>query len=144
MLAIRLNGLVKREGLQIRPGTASVSTVQEYVAQAMEQAAIPMKQATKVNIALDEMYSNIVHYSGAGWAEVICRADKSGVTLILRDNGVLFDPLQNADPDINQSAEERRIGGLGVFMTRKMMDEMCYRYADGCNELTMTLKISGV
>lgn len=141
MMALRMNSLQVRKGLLVRPDTASVAKVQEYVANRMEQADVPDWQAARMNICLDELYSNIVHYSGASWAEVVCTIGDGRLTVLLRDNGVPFDPLAMEAPDITLPAEERRMGGLGVFMTRKMMDELTYRYADGFNEVTMVLML---
>lgn len=142
MLALRLNRFMVREGLHIFPDNASIKKVQEYAESCMEAAGVPLRQANKINIALDEMYSNIARYSGATWAEVICHTENSCVTVILRDNGVPYNPLNLPEPDITQSAEERHIGGLGIYMTRKMMDDVSYRYVDGCNEMTMMLRFS--
>jgi anti-sigma regulatory factor (Ser/Thr protein kinase) len=59
------------------------------------------------------------------------------LSIELRDAGKPFNPLDNPDPDITLGAEERQIGGLGIFLCKKMMDEVSYRYTDGCNVLTM-------
>ena len=67
---------------------------------------------------------------------------KSGILRItFRDWGIPFDPLAKTDPDISLSVEEREIGGLGIFMAKKVMDTMDYRYENGQNVLTMTKKI---
>lgn len=139
MLALRLCSLMEREGLQVRPDTESIARVQAYVTEQMEQAGIPSGLITKMNIGLDELYSNIVHYSGASWAEVVCRTEEDRLAVILRDNGVPFDPLSLAAPDVSLGAEDRHVGGLGIFMTRKLMDDVTYRHTDGFNESTMML-----
>ncbi len=64
------------------------------------------------------------------------------LTIELRDAGTPFNPLEREDPDINQKAEEREIGGLGIFLCKKMMDSIEYRYEDGNNVLTMTKKVN--
>ena len=63
------------------------------------------------------------------------------VTFRMRDSGVPFDPLKKPDPDITLSAEEREIGGLGIFITKKTMDTVTYAYENGENVLTMIKKI---
>ena len=59
------------------------------------------------------------------------------VTLRFSDNGRPYDPTEKPDPDTTQSAEEREVGGLGIFMVKKLMDEVTYEYADGSNILTL-------
>ncbi|MCQ2437482.1 MAG: SpoIIE family protein phosphatase [Clostridia bacterium] len=140
MLTLRLNRLLEREGLRVYPSQESIKEVQTYVESRMEEAGVPMKAVSKINIGLDEMYSNVVHHSNASWAEIICDADAEQVTVILRDNGIPFDPLNIPEPDVTLSADERHVGGLGIFMTKKMMNELTYRYVDGCNEVRMVLK----
>ena len=63
------------------------------------------------------------------------------VTFRMADKGIPFDPLKKPDPDITLSAEEREIGGLGIFITKKTMDTVSYAYENGENVLTMTKKI---
>ena len=63
------------------------------------------------------------------------------ITFRMTDKGVPFDPLQKPDPDITLSADEREIGGLGIFITKKTMDSISYAYENGENILTMTKKL---
>lgn len=95
----------------------------------------------------EEVYVNIAHYAYApGTGEVTVRlafaeAPKKAVITFI-DSGVPFDPLAKADPDVTLSAEERDIGGLGIYMTKKTMDEVHYEYKDGHNILTLTKEIA--
>ena len=59
------------------------------------------------------------------------------MTITFTDRGIPYDPLKKADPDVTLSAEERQVGGLGVFLTKNVMDEVHYEYRDGQNVLTM-------
>ena len=63
------------------------------------------------------------------------------LTIKVIDKGVPFNPLEAPEPDITLTAEEREIGGLGIFLCKKMMDEVSYAYDDGCNILTMQKKV---
>lgn len=102
----------------------------------------------KIRLSIEEAVDNVVRYAyegGIGWLEVGTRIENDApiLTIELRDAGVPFNPLENDDPDITLSAEEREIGGLGIFLCKKMMDSINYRYEDGNNVLTMTKKING-
>ena len=88
-------------------------------------------------MAVDEIFSNIARYSGAAVATLGCAAEEGRATLRFSDNGRPYDPTGNPDPDTALSAEERDIGGLGIFMVKKLMDEVTYEYADGLNILTL-------
>ena len=63
------------------------------------------------------------------------------MTLVIKDNGFPFNPLEKEEPDISLSASEREIGGLGIFITKKTMDTFSYTYENGQNILTMTKKL---
>lgn len=137
MLALRMLRYMEPEGMVTAADAASVEPVEDYVRSAMEAAGVSMKAANKISICVDEVYSNITHYSTATRASVSCRADEDGFTVVFRDNGIPFDPTQQADPDVTGSAEEREIGGLGLFMVKKLMASVTYRFDRGENELTM-------
>ena len=100
-----------------------------------------MKISTKLMVAVDEIYSNIVRYSGASEAHIRLMKEEDTLRLIFRDNGKPYSPLDAKEPDITASAEDRAIGGLGIFMVRKMMDNVEYMYKDGQNVLTLTMKV---
>jgi anti-sigma regulatory factor (Ser/Thr protein kinase) len=96
----------------------------------------------KIRLSVEETVENVVNYAyggGIGWMEAGTELSPDGLVLSieLRDAGKPFNPLDNPDPDITLGAEERQIGGLGIFLCKKMMDEVSYRYTDGCNVLTM-------
>ncbi len=96
----------------------------------------------KIRLSVEEAVENVVRYAyegGMGWMEVGTELDPEGVmlTIVLRDAGVPFNPLEKADPDITASLEERQIGGLGIFLCKQLMDHIEYKYEDGCNVLTM-------
>ena len=101
----------------------------------------------KLRLSIEEAVENVVRYAyegGIGWLEAGTSLDKNTLVLTveLRDAGVPFNPLEREDPDITLSAEEREVGGLGIFLCKQMMDSLSYRYEDGNNILTMTKKIS--
>ena len=94
------------------------------------------------NIAIDELYSNIAAYAyneESGEVTVVIEDESSprAVNISFRDKGRPFNPLERKDPDVTLSARERKIGGLGIFMVKKSMDDVRYEYGDGENILTI-------
>lgn len=100
----------------------------------------------KLRLSIEEAVENVVRYAydgGIGWLEAGTNLDQDTLvlTIELRDAGVPFNPLEMEDPDTLLPAEERNIGGLGIFLCKKMMDSISYRYENGNNVLTMSKKI---
>lgn len=98
----------------------------------------------QIDLAVEEIFVNIAHYaySGKGGeAEVSCILSDGVITISFTDKGKPFNPLEKEDPDITLSAEERKIGGLGIFLTKKFMDKVWYVYEDGRNKLSFSKKI---
>ena len=107
---------------------------------AMQGLGMDTKQQNTVKIAVEEIFVNIASYaypSGEGEAAVFVSAGPEKLTIEFQDSGTPYDPLAKADPDTSLSADERQIGGLGIFMVKKMMDAVTYRYEDGKNILTI-------
>ena len=116
----------------------------EDLARATEDLAaalksVPTKARTQLQIAADEIFSNIVRYSGAtGWTlSVELTHHPDGVRLVLTDDGKPFDPLVHRDPDTTLCAEDREIGGLGILIVKKTMSPVTYKRRNGRNILTM-------
>lgn len=99
-----------------------------------------MKSQMQINIAIDEIYSNIVKFSGATQVTLIVEIRKATLTarLTFIDDGKPYDPIKQADPDVTLPAEEREIGGLGIFIVKKTMDTISYRRNGDNNELAIT------
>lgn len=91
-------------------------------------------------IVVDEVYSNIIHYSGAKTASIFVGKEDGKLTLVFSDDGMPYNPLMNKEPDIHAALEDREIGGLGIFMVRKMIESADYEYRDHMNKLTLTMK----
>ena len=124
----------------------ALSDVLGYVEQTLENLECPMKTQMAICVAIEEVFVNVAHYAygdGEGDMELGIGFEKESRTITFRmaDKGVPFDPLQKPDPDITLPAEEREIGGLGIFIAKKTMDSICYAYENGENILTMTKKI---
>lgn len=128
--------------LTIAATVENIEVVTDFVNQQLEELACPMKAQMQINIAIDELFSNIVHYSynpeiGQATVRVEVMENPLAVSITFIDNGVPYDPLSKEDPDLTLSAEERQIGGLGIYMVKKSMDEITYEYKDGQNILSI-------
>lgn len=123
----------------------NIATVTEFVNAQLEQSGCPPKIQMQIDIAIDELFGNIAHYAydpDVGPATVRVEVDEEPCVIItFIDNGVPYDPLGKEDPDITLSAEEREIGGLGVYMVKKSMDDISYEYRDGQNILRIKKRI---
>ncbi|MDO4176158.1 MAG: SpoIIE family protein phosphatase [Bacillota bacterium] len=136
MLAVRLKEQ-DEDGteLVIVPNEDTVSEVLQYFERRTEALEVPMKTASKVGIMVDEIFSNIVQYSGATIAKTKCLIEDDRLVLMIKDNGVEYNPLEREDPDTSLSVEEREIGGLGIYMVKNMANDVRYKREDGKNFL---------
>lgn len=122
---------------------AEDSALQDVIAfteEQLEAAGCSVKKVMQISVAIEEMFINIAHYaypSGNGTVRYSIEHDGNCVTFRLADNGIPFNPLAMPDPDITLSARERKIGGLGIYMMKKTMDEAVYEYCSGENILIM-------
>lgn len=112
-----------------------------FFEECLTEADAPMKTVIQVNVAVDEVLSNIIRYSGATSVTLGCSLVDGKAVLCFSDDGRFYDPTAKPDPDITLSAEERDIGGLGIFMVKKTMDSVTYEYKDGRNVLTLVKRI---
>ena len=122
----------------------NLAAVTEFVDSFLEENDCPMKTQMQIDLALEEAYVNIANYAygdETGKAEIGISKNGDEVTIVLKDGGIPYNPLKKKDPDTTLSAEEREIGGLGVFLVKKNMDSVFYEYRDGKNIFTMTKKI---
>ena len=126
--------------------TESLPDILGFVEETLDSYGCPMKIQMALCVAIEEVFVNIALYaygSGEGNVTLDIGFSESDGTLTFRmaDKGIPFDPLKKPDPDITLSAEDRDIGGLGIFITKQTMDCITYAYENGENILTMTKKI---
>ena len=126
--------------------TESLSDVLGFVEETLESLECSMKIQTAICVAIEEVFVNVAHYAykdGDGDMTLGISFDEQSraITFQMTDKGVPFDPLKKPDPDITLSAEDREIGGLGIFIAKKTMDSLSYSYENGENVLTMIKKI---
>ena len=112
----------------------------------LEQAEVPARAGFNLNLAVDEFVSNAINhgYPDGRSGEIVVQATHEGdrLEVTLSDDGDAFDPLTAPEPDIDASIEDRRIGGLGVHLVRKLADAFSYRREGGRNVLLLTLKFA--
>ena len=139
MLAIRRRDTWKEtmKKCSVEPRLECMETVVDFFERELKAHQAPPKVIAQINVAIDEIFSNIARYSGATSATVGCEAEEGRAVLRFTDNGRPYDPTQQSDPDTTLGAEEREIGGLGIFMVKKTMDRIAYSYTDGMNVLTI-------
>ena len=112
----------------------------EFIGAATQAAGLDLKNQNNINIAVEEIFVNIASYAypdGEGVVTVRISFEADTFTAEFKDSGMFYNPLGKADPDTYLSAGEREIGGLGIFMVKKIMDEVSYEYKNGQNILTI-------
>lgn len=124
----------------------NIVRVTDFVDGQLEELGCPVKAQMQIDIAIDELFGNIAHYAynpevGAATVRVEVVEEPLSVVVSFIDHGVPYDPLAKEDPDVGLSLEEREIGGLGIYMVKKSMDEISYEYRDGQNILRIRKEI---
>ena len=128
--------------LEIEAIGDNLQNVLDFIDSRLEEAGCPMKSKMQLDLAVEEIFINIANYAyapcvGKATVRVEVSDDPITVSITFVDRGVPYDPLKKADPDVTLSAEERQIGGLGIFLTKKLMDDVTYEYKNGQNVLTL-------
>ena len=126
--------------------TESLSAVLGFVEETLEGFKCPMKLQMAICVAIEEVFVNVAHYAypdseGDMSLQIGFDEQSRAITFRMTDRGIPFDPLKKPDPDITLSAEEREVGGLGIFIAKKTMDSLTYTYENGENILTLIKKI---
>ncbi len=128
--------------MELEAQTDQLNTLLELLERDLEKADCPQETRTVVEICAEEIFVNIASYAYGeenGVARIEEKIEERQISLCFQDRGKPYNPLEKKDPDTTLSAEERQIGGLGIFMVKNMMDTVEYAYEDGWNRLTMTL-----
>ena len=120
----------------------NIDPVTEMINARLEELDCPLKAQMQIDVAVDELFGNIAHYAYPEvGGDVTVRMEDDlqppGVRITFLDRGIPYDPLAREDPDTTLAAEDRKIGGLGIFLVKKTMDAVLYDYRDGCNVLTI-------
>ena len=142
MLSVEIQYIRGENSITVIADDKSMIPVSEFAKSLTEKLAVVPKVANKVSIAVDEIYSNIVNYSGADLATISYEIKDGRLYITFTDDGIPYNPLEAEEPDITLSAEERKIGGLGIFMVKKMTESMEYTYEDEKNILKLIIALS--
>lgn len=126
----------------------NIETLTAWVDEQLEAKDCSPKSNMQIDVAIDEIFSNIANYA---YGEKVGQAvisldfdtldDSPCVRIVFKDCGIPFNPLEKDDPDVTLGIAERQIGGLGIFMVKKIMDVVSYEYKDGRNVFTMVKKL---
>ena len=142
MLCMVYNGPDPSNELTVAAEEANLLRVQTFIEECLSAAGCSEDTRAKISIAVEEIFVNISRYAYAGdTGSVTLRTAVSGdpasVSITFYDRGLPYDPTAKQDPDLSLGRGERPIGGMGIFLSKKLMDEMTYEYKDGQNILTI-------
>lgn len=132
--------LNKNKTLEIESKNENLNLVQNYVSNFMKENGFNENDKMKVDVIVEEVFINICSYAyngSTGPCVIELKYDENKIIITFKDKGGQYDPLKRKDPDITLEAEDRPIGGLGIYMTKKMMDEVSYKYENNTNILTI-------
>jgi anti-sigma regulatory factor (Ser/Thr protein kinase) len=132
--------------LDIEANTDNLPRVMAFLEETFEEIQFPMKEQMQMSVAAEEIFVNICHYAyapktGSVHMRLVSSKNPTAVSLTFIDSGKPYNPLEKDDPDVTLSAEERQIGGLGIYMVKQSMDKVSYRYDDGKNILILKKKL---
>lgn len=122
----------------------NVALLTSFVESSLEPYKPSMKAQMQINVAIDELFSNIVHYSKSENMTLVLEVNEDFLTASLTfiDRGFAYDPLAKDDPDVTLSAEKREVGGLGIFLVKKTMDDVEYHREGDKNILKVVKKMA--
>ncbi|MGN1170357.1 MAG: ATP-binding protein [Lachnospiraceae bacterium] len=135
--------------LTVEARTENLDEVLAFVDGHLEEKNCSVKTCMQIDVAVEELFVNIAHYAyspevGSATIGVEMQEEPSAVIVTFVDRGKPYNPLAKEDPDVTLSAEERQIGGLGIYMVKKSMDDVAYEYRDGQNILRITKNLDTV
>ena len=123
----------------------TIPQLNEFIDSVAEEVGLDMSLTMSLNLAIEEAVVNVMEYAypegQQGDVEIEVTADQQWMTFVITDTGIAFDPTKKEDADTTLSAEERPIGGLGIFMVRQLMDVIDYKREDNKNVLTLQKKL---
>jgi anti-sigma regulatory factor (Ser/Thr protein kinase) len=132
--------------LTIEATKSNLLEVTSFIDEILEEAGCGIKNQMQIDIAVEEIFINVASYAyepntGDVTISVSISGDPAVCDISFDDTGIPYDPLAKPDPDVTLPAELRKIGGLGIYMVKKSMDDMKYEYRDGHNILTISKSI---
>lgn len=125
---------------QFESNKESLIKIQTFMDSWFEENSVDMMLSTKISLCSDEILSNIVFYSGASFIKIQCEKTESDISITFIDDGKAFNPLTDSvEPDTTSAMEEREIGGLGIFIVKKMMNSVDYERENELNKLAIRI-----
>lgn len=121
--------------ITLKPEISELYTLNEFILNELG------KQSIQVNLIVEEVFVNIVYYSKTEFITVNAEYDKPTLTIEFIDNGIEFNPLLKEKPHLPHTIDEAQIGGLGIFLTKEIADELDYSYINGKNYLKIIKKV---
>lgn len=146
MIAFRYNGVLDEKTITVDANVTNIDKITEFIDAELHAAGCSKKSEIQIDVAIDEIFSNIANYAykealGTATVSIGFSGLPKKAVITFTDDGVPYDPTKKEDPDTTLSADERQIGGLGIFMVKKSMDDMIYEYRNGKNVLTIKKSI---
>ena len=132
--------------LKLEARKDNLDRVIEVLDDVLDRTGCPMKARMQLEVAVEEIFINIASYAygtDTGMAEIRMWTEEAPEAFLVSfaDSGIPYDPMKKEDPDVSLPASEREIGGLGIYLVKKSMDDVTYRYEDGKNILTLKKKL---
>ena len=128
------------EKITIDAKVENLENVTEFITSSLEEKNCSMKTIMQMELVIEEIFVNVANYAyrpNVGPITICKEIDDKALTISFIDGGVDYNPLEHKDPDINAGIDEREIGGLGIFLVKKNVDEVSYERKDGQNILTI-------
>jgi sigma-B regulation protein RsbU (phosphoserine phosphatase) len=143
MLVLKVVGKEKMKSLKVQAVLENLHAVQDFVGVEMEKFGCPAKLQAQLTLAIEEIFVNIVHYAYTpNIGDVVVKFSiDTDIIVVFEDSGKPYNPLENETPNLKTTADERQIGGLGIFMVKKVVEHIEYRYVDGKNVLMLRKEI---
>ena len=137
--------MTSKHSLTLPNDIETIPQLNEFIDTVAEEIGLDMSLTMSLNLAIEEAVVNVMEYAypegEQGNVDIEVIADDKWLTFIISDNGIPFDPTTQKDANTTLSAEERPIGGLGIFLVRQLMDSINYQRKDGKNILTLSKKM---
>ena len=133
------------ESITVEAKNENLEKITDMIDTILDKIDCPVKVKLQINVAVDEIFSNISSYAykqnvGNATVEIETFDNPKSVEITFKDNGVEYNPLLKGEPNVKANLEERDVGGLGVFIVKKSMDDVKYEYSNGMNIFTMRKK----
>ena len=129
--------------LEIESKLENLAVIADFITDSMREFGLADPKIFEIQMAVDEACTNIINYGyTVGMINISCWRRDEDVIVVIKDRGKPFDPTSVPPPDLDASLEERKIGGLGVYFMKTLVDEVKYEFKDGKNVLTMVVKAS--